>query len=174
MEQEMYNIFGESAKFAAIYELKLRLLADKSPCTKQVSMNYSLENVENVIFKYFGKELTDQNRLLLTSCRQLRNKLFHTEFSAANKIMEDVYGISSPDLVKYIKLEEGADILEEILAHNNGIKEPSSILANKEKDTGIYGWFLQIYHSQILVRSIQTFIDAGNLIDKLGELNKTD
>ena len=80
-KEKMFGSFGEAARLAAIYELRMRILADKSKKTKAVSMSNNLEEVEKQIFLYFDKELTQEEKILLSKCRKLRNKLFHSEFS---------------------------------------------------------------------------------------------
>jgi hypothetical protein len=83
------EIFEQQYKAAAaegaIYELRMRLLADKVPQLQQSAYQERLEGVEGLIVVHFASALTDDEKSLLTLCRQLRNKLLHGDFRSARK-----------------------------------------------------------------------------------------
>jgi len=80
-EQQYKAAAGEGA----LYELRMRLLADKVPALQQSAYGEKLEDVEGLILVHFGNALTDEEKTLLKRCRQLRNKILHCDFGAARK-----------------------------------------------------------------------------------------
>jgi hypothetical protein len=83
------RIFEQQYKAAAaegaLYELRVRPLADKVPALQQSAYGERLEDVEGLIVVHFGSALTDEEMTLLKLCRQLRNKMLHCDFGAARK-----------------------------------------------------------------------------------------
>ena len=63
-----------AAAEGALYELYMRLLADKVPELQQSAYSERLEDVEGLIIVHFSNALTEDEKNHLKLCRQLRNK----------------------------------------------------------------------------------------------------
>ena len=75
--------FKAAAAEGAVVELKLRLLAGKFPTLQKYAHQKKLEDIEAELAKHFGDSLSDAEKETLRLCRQLRNKVLHTDFCAA-------------------------------------------------------------------------------------------
>jgi hypothetical protein len=75
--------YKEAAAEGAIYELRMRLLADKRPELQQAAYGRHLIDVEKLIIKHFDVLLNDDEESTLELCRVLRNKVLHCDFLAA-------------------------------------------------------------------------------------------
>ena len=64
-------------------ELKLRLLAGKVPTLRKYAHQQNLGNIENELATHFGDALSVAEKDMLRLCRQLRNKVLHSNFYAA-------------------------------------------------------------------------------------------
>jgi hypothetical protein len=121
--------FGNVAAIASIYELKLRLLADKTSALKNKSHAHRLEDLEDAFISHFQEKLTDKGVTLLKTGRQLRNKLLHSDFSIAAKKVEELRpGTLQRGGVIRVDLSDGS---------TQAVSETDS------RDTGIFGWLLE-------------------------------
>lgn len=88
------KIFEQQYKAAAaegaLYELYMRLLADKVPALQQMAYGKDLKDVEAQIVAHFADALLDDEKTVLERCRQLRNKILHCDFFAARKKLEQL------------------------------------------------------------------------------------
>lgn len=73
--------FKTAAAEGAVVELKLRLLAGKVPALEKYAHKERLENIEDDLAAHFS--LSTEDRETLQLCRQLRNKILHSDFRAA-------------------------------------------------------------------------------------------
>ena len=76
--------FKAAAAEGAVYELYIRLLADKVPELRQSAYGERLEDVEGLIVVHFSSALTEDEKNHLKLCRQLRNKILHCDFHATS------------------------------------------------------------------------------------------
>jgi hypothetical protein len=75
--------FKENAAEGAAVELKLRLLAGKVPTLQKYAHQNRLEDIEDELATYFSAALSAAEKETLRLCRQLRNKVLHSDFRAA-------------------------------------------------------------------------------------------
>jgi hypothetical protein len=75
--------FKAAAAEGAAVELKLRLLAGTIPALENYAHQQKLEGVEDELAKHFGDALSAVEKETLILCRQLRNKVLHSDFRAA-------------------------------------------------------------------------------------------
>jgi hypothetical protein len=121
--------FGNVAAIASIYELKLRLLADKTASIKDKSHAHRLEELEDAFIEHFRDKLTVEGITLLKTGRQLRNKVLHGDFSvAAAKVEELRPGVLSKGGVTALNLKDGT---------------LKTVSGTDSRDTGIFGWLLE-------------------------------
>ena len=78
--EQQYKV---AAAEGAIYELKMRLLADEIPELQQAAYDRNLGDVEKLIIKHFDGSLSGDEKNTLELCRELRNKVLHCDFLAA-------------------------------------------------------------------------------------------
>ena len=77
--------FKAAAAEGAVVELKLRLLAGKVPALQKYAHQKKLEDIEDDLAKHFGDALSADEKETLRLCRQLRNKVLHSDFRAARE-----------------------------------------------------------------------------------------
>jgi hypothetical protein len=77
--------YKAAAAEGALYELYMRLLADRVPELQQSAYGERLEGVEGLIVVHFSSALTEDEKNDLKLCRKLRNKILHCDFHAARK-----------------------------------------------------------------------------------------
>jgi hypothetical protein len=82
--------YKAAAAEGALYELYMRLLADKVPELQQSAYGERLEDVEGLIVVQISSALTEDEENHLKLCRQLRNKILHCDFHAARKKLEEL------------------------------------------------------------------------------------
>ena len=79
-----------AAADGAVIELKLRLLADKTPGLQEYAHVQKLEDIEAEVARHFGSSLSEADKKTLSLCRQLRNKVLHCNFRAARDKLEEL------------------------------------------------------------------------------------
>ena len=75
--------FKAAAAEGAAVELKLRLLAGSIPALEKYAYAPNPKGVEDEVVKHFGDALSASEKETLSLCRQLRNKMLHSDFCAA-------------------------------------------------------------------------------------------
>ncbi len=88
--------FKAAAAEGAAVELKMRLLAGKIPALQKHAHKIVLENIESGLIEYFGAALSDEDKETLRLCRQLRNKVLHSDFRAARDKLSELGVVSRP------------------------------------------------------------------------------
>ena len=77
--------FKAAAAEGAAVELKLRLLAGTVPALAKYAHEKHLKDIEDDLAQHFGEALSDAEKETLRLCRQLRNKVLHSDFRAARE-----------------------------------------------------------------------------------------
>lgn len=157
--QKLWNQYKEAAGEGAVVELKLRLLAGKIPALQKRAHEAPLENIETKIVAYFGQFLFEEEKETLVLCRQLRNKVLHSDFCAARKKLNEL-GVGTGTErggVVALKLYEGLAVT---------VADTSTTDAG-----GIFAWFLEAGNSGDFERAADAFRKAGSIIDRLSWAN---
>jgi hypothetical protein len=145
--------FGNVAAIASIYELKLRLLADKTPALKEKSHAHRLEELEDAFITHFEKMLTPDGITLLKTGRQLRNKVLHGDFSVAAKKVEELKpGSLKKDGVLSVKLDTGTS---------------KFVSGTDSRDTGIFGCLLECKTSGLFDQCRDIFAKMVGIIAQI-------
>jgi hypothetical protein len=150
--------FRAAAGMAAQLELQIRLLADKAPSTRAVSLDAKLENVEDAVVRHFGTALSAADIDLIKICRRLRNKLFHIEFWAAREKMA----------------EHGIDFLEvsvTLVEFATGATQP---VAETRGPGTLYGWFLEMGACEAFEEAEHLFTKAIVVMERLALSDLSD
>ncbi|MEA1649615.1 hypothetical protein UAJ10_11380 [Nitrospirillum sp. BR 11164] len=101
------------------------------------------------MIEHFGAVLSDEDKETLRLCRQLRNKLLHSDFRAARDKLSELGIASSPGGVVKINLPVviAAEVAAKIEAAEAGV-EGVGVADTLSTDAGsVFGWFLEAAQS---------------------------
>jgi hypothetical protein len=135
---EAIRRFGDAARFAAISELRLRLLAVNTAAIREYATRQKLEDVESAILSHFEKVLTDSEREDIGAARKVRNKLLHCEFWTAEKRVVEAGRTVRSAGMRMLNLTEKSSILESI---EHGTRVPLREVG--AADPRIFGWIME-------------------------------
>lgn len=176
--QISFQAFGEVAKLAAIQELKLRLLANKTQVIADSAYEFHIHETSKKVVEHFkglGKLTEIQANLLLKS-QSIRNKILHCEFNAAVKKINELVGkkAAGPS-VKILTVAPdatGEQLLEQIFAAQEcladglpgNVKDASEL---KDHEVGIFGGLINCVQTGAMEMAFKVFEDSNALLDEL-------
>ncbi|MGA8654705.1 MAG: hypothetical protein WB586_01025 [Chthoniobacterales bacterium] len=160
--------FKAAAAEGAVVELKLRLLAGKVPALQKYAHQKKLEDIEDDLAKHFGDALSADEKETLRLCRQLRNKVLHSDFRAArgklNELgVETVSGGVKKIYLPVVTIEEAS---KKILGAKAGT-EGTFVSDTSSADAGVYGWFLEAANAGDFQKASDAFKRAAAIVDGL-------
>jgi hypothetical protein len=162
-------VFKVAAAEGAVVELKMRLLAGKIPALQKHAHKIVLEDIEAGLIEHFGAALSDEDKETLCLCRQLRNKVLHSDFRATRDKLSELGIASSPGGVVKIDLPvvtviEVAKKIEAAKAGTEGMRVADTL----STDSGsVFGWFLEAGQSGDLAKASAAFKSAAEIVDRL-------
>jgi hypothetical protein len=166
------DAFKSAAAEGAVVELKMRLLAGSDPALQKYALDRVLRNVEAAIAKHFGDALSDNEKETLRLCRELRNKVLHTDFQAARDKLNELGIETQSGGVRKIDIPvvSKAEILKKSEAAKAGI-EGTFIADTPSTDLGtVYGWFIEAGRAGDFEKASNAFKDAATIIDRLANM----
>lgn len=169
------NAFKAAAAEGAVVELKMRLLAGKVPALHKEAHSLFLTNIEAGLIDHFGAALSDSDKENLRLCRQLRNKVLHTDFRAARDKLGKLGLESSPgDVVKLdLSVATVSEVPKKIEAAKVG-KEGTRVADTPTTDAGsVFGWFLEAGASGDFDKATTAFKNAAAIVDRLATIEVT-
>lgn len=150
--EKLFKDFQIAAGKGALFELKLRLLADKTPDLKEYS-HKRLFDLEEELYRFFENNLSQDDMKVLLHTRPLRNKILHGNFEAAkNKVETAVQKELPRNKVHVLKLSTD---------------ELKSVSDTRIKDSGIFGWLLESGTNGLFIEAISIFNSANEIISRL-------
>jgi len=164
--------FKSASSEGAIFELKLRLLADKTPSLQQFAHEQKLEDIENKVTEYFGNALSEDEKNTIVVCHQLRNKILHCNFSAARKKLVESgaesisAGVKRIDINGLINITQIEAKITQAITNNPGSFESVSESATTTPGR-IFGWLLEMGAAGDLLKAILVFQEASAILDRL-------
>jgi hypothetical protein len=160
--------FKAAAAEGAVLELKLRLLAGKVPALQKYAHQKKLEDIEDDLAKHFGDALTADEKETLRLCRQLRNKVLHSDFRAARgKLNELGVETQSGEVVKIdLPVATIAELSKKLLGVKAGTEGVFAHTLSIDEG-GVYGWFLEAGCAGDFQKASDAFKRAGAIIDRL-------
>lgn len=167
--------FKVAAAEGAVVELKMRLLAGKIPALQKHAHRTVLEDIEAGLIEHFGVALSDEGKETLCLCRQLRNKVLHSDFRAARDKLSELGIGSSPGGVVKIDLPEvtAAEVAKKIKAARSGLKGVR-VADTLSTDAGsVFGWFLEAGQSNDFAKAGAAFKSAAEIVDRLAGIEGT-
>ena len=161
--------FKAAAAEGAAVELKLRLLAGTIPALQKYAHQKHLEDIEGDLTRHFGDSLSSDEKEILRLCRQLRNKVLHSDFRAARDKLKEL-GVETPsggvrkiDL-PVVTLEE---LSKKILGAKAGTEGTFVSDTLSTGEGGVYGWFLDAGMAGDFQKASDAFKRAAAIIDRL-------
>ncbi len=163
--------FKSASAEAALFELRMRLLAAKIPQVCDQPIDTKLSLVRDAIIEHYKSTLKDNEKILLTKACTLRNKLLHCEFSSARKQLEqldskprgggvaklDLNGLSGNDMAaKIVQATSGANVGQTLIADTN---------TRTLKD--VFGWLHECGNANEFEEARTTFCEAIAIVDRL-------
>lgn len=149
-------IFGQyrnAAGLGAMVELKLRLLASRTPELKKIAHDKSLENVETKVLEHFAGRFTAEEAGFLAQARSLRNKVLHSDFKSATTKAQEIAGHepSGPGVIML----------------NLGNGEITPVSDTTKAEGGVFGWMLECLQTGVLIRAAEVFTKACEIYDRV-------
>lgn len=168
------KIFEQQYKLAAaegaVYELYMRLLADKVPELQQSAYGRRLKNVEELIVVHFSSALTDDEKNHLKLCRELRNKILHCDFHEARQKLEEIgaspqrAGVSRTDISGL----SGRQMRGKITAALSGAPGMSEYVADLGSRAGtVFGWLFEAGGAGDFAKAASAFARGAAIVDRL-------
>jgi hypothetical protein len=163
------NRFKRAAAEGAAVELKLRVLAGKVPGLEKYAHQKRLEDIEDDVAKHFGPALTAEEKETLRLCRQLRNKVLHSDFYAMREKLKELGetpgrgGVVKIDLLKPTVAE-----LEKKIQGARAGTEGTVVADTTSTDAaGVYGWLLEVGQAGDFEKAAEAFEKAAAIVDRL-------
>ena len=164
--------FKVAAAEGAVVELKLRLLAGKVPALQKYAHQKRLECIENDLAEHFANSLSAEERETLRLCRQLRNKVLHTDFRAARDKLNEL-GVETPS-GEVTKIDIPVVSMTEISKKIRGVKagtEGTVVADTSSTDLGgVFGWFLEAGNAGDFQKASDAFRSAAAIVDRLANI----
>jgi hypothetical protein len=169
------DAFKNAAAEGAAIELKMRLLAGKIPRLQKHAHCIKLGDIEAGLIIHFVAALSDEEKKTLCLCRQLRNKVLHSDFRAArDKLGELGIASSHGGVVKMdLPVVTAAEVAKKIEAAKVGT-EGVCIADTLSTDAGsVFGWFLEAGQSDDFTKASAAFKSAAEIVDRLAGIEGT-
>ena len=179
VKSPMMTLFLEPFKAAAgegaAVELKMRLLSGTIPALQKYTHQDKLEDIEDDLAKHFGDSLSAEDKETLRLCRQLRNKVLHSDFRAARDKLNELGTATPSGGVRKIGLTVPtiAEASKKILAAKEGTE---GILVSDTPSTdigGVAGWFMEAGMAGDFKKAIDAFKKAAGIVDRLAGAEPT-
>jgi|SRR5579872_4675797 len=162
--------FKSAAAEGAAVELKMRLVAGKIPALQKYAHRKILKDIEAGLIEHFRAALSDEDKETLRLCRQLRNKVLHSDFRAARDKLSELGIASSPggvvkiDLPATVTVAGVAKKIEGVKAGTEGI----CVADTPSTDAGsVFGWFLEAGCAGDFTKATAAFKSAAEIVDRL-------
>lgn len=182
--QIAFERFGEVARLAAIQELRIRLLANKTKAIQDSAYEHHVAETNKKIIEHFTQlgHLDQVKSELLTKSQTIRNKILHCKFNTAVKRIEELVGASMQGPpVQVIKVDPnagGEELLKTIFAVQESMAtgKPGphqSASQMSDRDVGIFGGLLNCVQTGAMDAAIQIFEKSNALLDGLMGIETT-
>jgi hypothetical protein len=174
------SMFLESFKTAAaegaVVELKLRLLAGKIPALHQYAHQKDLKDIEDDLAQYFADSLSIEDKETLRLCRQLRNKVLHSDFHAARGKLNEL-GVKTPSgEVKKLAIHDvsGTEMSKTVRDAAEGMPGTFQYVSDTSStgSGGAFGWFLEAGQAGDFQKASSAFKSAVAIVDRLASITK--
>jgi hypothetical protein len=164
--------FKAAAAEGAVVELKLRLLAAKVPELQKYAHEKRLGEIEMDLAKHFDAYLSPAEKETLRLCRELRNKVLHSDFHAARDRLKQLGAeTASGGVVKIdlpvVTIEEASKKIQAAKAGSEGTVIADTLSTG---EGNVYGWFLEAGCAGDFEKAIDAFKRAEAIVDRLADI----
>ena len=160
--------FERAAGKSALFELHVRLLADKIKALTQYAHVQKMDSILAPMFEHFKDQLKPDEVMQIEKAKILRNKVLHSDFRAASTRLEQPSG----GVVNFKGLPASGT---ELLGHFRGIADGAitgtPVRDMSAKDVGIFGWFLEAGANGTFVETEKAFSAAIAILVRLTDNN---
>jgi hypothetical protein len=162
--------YKAAAAEGALYELYMRLLADKVPELQLSAYGERLEDVEGLILVHFSSALKEDEKNHLRLCRQLRNKILHCDFHAARKKLEQLganpqRGNVRRTNISGLSTREMREQIARVMVNAPGSSEYVADLGSRAGT--VFGWLLETGGAGDFAKAAQSFARGAEIFDRL-------
>lgn len=164
--------FKHAAAEGSVLELKLRMRCEAVPAFVPYA-HEKLADAEEAVVDLFGVDLSEDEKKLLSACRQLRNKVLHCDFRGAREQLKAA-GISTGNAgVKYLAIDKGGDSAAQIKdALSKGATNLPNVSDTKSTREGqVFGWLVELGGAGDFERATEVFQRAVGILDRLAKLH---
>lgn len=152
MTRRIYDEYELLAGKAALFELYIRLLADKTPELKPY-VHKNLQFLEEKLYEHFSEKISDEELHILERTRPLRNRILHGNFSSAKNKLEET-----------TKTELDRDNVHMMRFSTDEVK---SVADTSIKEGGIFGWLLESATNGFFPEAFGIFEKANAIIYRI-------
>lgn len=162
--------FREASGFAAEYEFRVRLLADKTTGLRSASLA-NMSVLEQKVLEYFASHLQPGDHARLEATRRLRNKLLHGEFHNARECL-DVLGHPKPAAtVKVARIPMDGSLTVE--SFEAALRDSAPFAVDTTPSSGnIFAWFFQLSTDGSLRHAADVFRSANAILIRLAAIEE--
>jgi hypothetical protein len=125
--------------------------------------------IEDKLATHFGAALSAAEKEPLSLCRQLRNKVLHSDFRAARHKLQELGVPTAPGGV--VKIDLPVVTIEEatrkIAAARAGTEGTIVADTSSTDEGGVYGWFWEAGCAGDFQKASDAFRRAGAIVDRL-------
>lgn len=154
------RLFAPTASIAAVYELRLRMLADMRTNTEHATHAQRTETVEEAIVEEYSLGPEETGWLRTTS--QLRNKILHGNFRQAKDKLADL-GVELPTGdVRAIRLPTDGT-----LPNFDELLESAKPITEADGSKAICSWLYWAAQTNFFARAQEAFVESLKILDRL-------
>lgn len=154
--------FEKTAGRAVLFELKVRLLADKTKAISKLSDGFDFDRVYKAVCKEFAAKISTEDQEALKLAKKLRDHVVHAEFQKAFwKLKPDMAGVRVIDVAGL----SGEQLLEKITRVQGGLEEAKPVPF--AKGAGKFGWLLEASTGSLLDEAYESCTKGIAVIDRI-------
>lgn len=163
----VFRSFRVAGGTAADYELRVRLLADKTPALAKWATAKNLQDVEIPLTAHFSASLTEDEKKLLATVRVLRNKLLHGEFTTARTKLEELGHPKQTAKINVVKLPDPLHLE----GFHAAVQAAEPFAVDSAPDGGnLFAWVLQLAADGSFDAAAKAFQRGLDVINRLSLL----
>jgi hypothetical protein len=166
--EPVYNAYRVAAAYGGEYELRVRLLNDKTPALQEKAVGAASAVCAQMLTEHFASHLTEDDQKTLITAATLLDKLLRVELTALRKELSSLGYVTRPQRVTKAQLPNDLT-LQGFSAAVQGGRPPSE---ETDRDGGNrYGWLLQCAMDGSLRHVTEVFRKAAAIVDRLALLS---
>jgi hypothetical protein len=151
---------------AALFELRMRMLAGTIPGVQDEKIDVNLATVQQRVCQHYHQKLTAEETELFRLACKLRNKLLHCEFSAARRNLDEINPQPRDGSVTRLDFEDDiGKVVGMIEGHDVGQYPVAQTKTRTLRD--VYGWLSECDNFGEFDEATTVFARANTLLENL-------